>query len=525
MDLITTPFNIFKSTINNQFATKEPWQIVTITTSTILLSAWIYDFIFKEESIKQRAKKTFFKCCKKIPHIKRQIDLKMDEVHDALNKETTEKTKNYEYITELPQQKLSQSKILNIIDENLNIGDYRWDEGKVSGTVYYTNSELVQLVTDVYGKTAYTNPLHPDVFPGLCKMEAEVIKMAANLFNGNSETCGAMTSGGTESILMAVKAYRDYGLQVNGIQKPNMVVPITAHSAFDKASQYLKIKIHYVQIDPITTQVDINAMKKAINSNTIMLVGSAPNFPYGTIDDIAAISNLGVQYGIPVHVDSCLGGFLTIFMPDAGYPVPICDFRLPGVTSISADTHKYAFTPKGSSIILYRHKKYRHHQYTVTTDWPGGVYGSPTVSGSRAGGSIAVCWATMLHFGKEGYVEATRNIVHTTKYIEKGLRDIKSIYVFGQPATSVIAIGSHVFDVYHLSSKLLKKGWNLNILQFPSGIHICVTHVHTKPGVADTFLNDVRSAAAEILKEPQVPVQGRWQYTERLKAYQIDRWL
>lgn len=509
MDLIILPLNTLKTIVNNQFASKEPWQIVSITTSTILLSVWFYDFLFKDESIAQRSKKTFFRLCKKIPYIKKQIDLKMSEVEDELNKDTIEKTKRYSYIIDLPQERLSKEEIMKIISQNLNLGEIRWKDGKASGTVYYANPNLLQLVTDVYGETSYTNPLHPDVFPGLCKMEAEVIRMTATLFNGDADACGSMTSGGTESILMACKAYRDYALEVNGIRRPEMVIPITAHSAFDKAAQYLKIRVRYVPINPISTQVDINAMKKAITSNTIMLVGSAPNFPYGTMDDILAISNLGVENNIPVHVDSCLGGFLTAFMAEAGYPVPICDFRLPGVTSISVDTHKYGFTPKGSSVVLYREKKYRHHQYTVTTDWPGGVYGSPTVGGSRAGGSIAVCWATMLYFGKEGYIEATREIVHTTKYIEKGLRDIKSIFVFGQPATSVIAIGSHVFEVYHLSSMLIKKGWSLNILQFPSGIHICVTHIHTQQGVADRFLNDVKTSVADILKDPQAPIEGK----------------
>ena len=164
---------------------------------------------------------------------------------------------------------------------------------------------------------------------------------------------------------------------------------------------------------------DIAAMERAINRNTVMLVGSAPNFPYGTMDDIEAIAALGRKYNIPVHVDACLGGFLIVFMKRAGYPVRPFDFSIPGVTSISADTHKYGFTPKGSSVILYSEKVYRHYQYTVTTEWPGGVYGSPTVNGSRAGGIIAATWATMMNFGLDGYVEATKRIIDTTRYIEQ----------------------------------------------------------------------------------------------------------
>lgn len=509
MDPIKSSLNTFRIGINGRFASKEPWQIITITASTVLLSVWFYEFIFQDESIVQRVKKTFFKYVKLIPSVKMQIDTQMSEVCHNLEQDVKERTKHLKYITVLPEKGLSKQRIMNVADENLNFGDFSWKNGRVSGAVYYLSPELVSLVTEVYSKTSYTNPLHPDIFPGLCKMEAEVVQMATNLFHGDSKACGTMTSGGTESILMACKAYRDFAREERGIKKPEMVIPVTAHSAFDKAAQFLKIRLHYISIDPITTQVDVRAMKRAISSKTILLVGSAPNFPYGTIDDISAISELGVRYNIPVHVDSCLGGFLTAFMAEAGYPVPICDFRLPGITSISADTHKYGFTPKGSSLVLYRDTKYRHYQYTVTTDWPGGVYGSPTVSGSRAGGAIAACWATMLNFGQQGYVKATREIIHTARYIEKGLKGIKGIFIFGQPATSVIAMGSQNFDIYLLSAKLIKLGWNLNVLQYPSGIHLCVTHVHTQPGVADQFLTDVRNSVGILLSEPSEPVEGK----------------
>ncbi|RZB39694.1 sphingosine-1-phosphate lyase [Asbolus verrucosus] len=509
MDILTQPLTNIKVGINNCLSTKEPWQIVTLTTTTVLFVVWLHEFVNQDESIVQRAKKTVFRLAKLIPSIRKKIDKELKDVAESFEKDTIEKTKHLTYITSLPPDRLPADDILQLVRQNLKLGDYDWKGGLVSGAVYYYNTDLIKLVTDVYGLTSYTNPLHPDLFPGLCKMESEVVRMAANLFHGDENACGTMTSGGTESILMACKAYRDYAREIRGVRRPEIVIPATAHSAFDKAAQYFQLRVRSIPIDPHTTKVDVKAMKRAINSNTVMLVGSAPNFPYGTIDDIEEISELGLKYNIPVHVDSCLGGFLTAFMEDAGYPVPICDFRLPGVTSISADTHKYGFTPKGSSIILYNNTKYRHHQYTVTTDWPGGVYGSPTVSGSRAGGNIAVCWAAMLSFAKEGYVQATRDIIHTTKYIEKGLRRMKGVFIFGQPATSVIALGSNDFDIYRLGTALNKFGWNLNVLQFPSGIHICVTHVHTQQGVADKFLNDVQASLTEILKEPHIPVEGK----------------
>ncbi|KAJ2952236.1 hypothetical protein O0L34_g4512 [Tuta absoluta] len=206
---------------------------------------------------------------------------------------------------------------------------------------------------------------------------------------------------------------------------------------------------------------------------------------------------------------ACLGGFVGAFMPAAGHPVPVFDFRLPGVASISADTHKYGYAPKGTSVVLYRKAEYRHCQYTVSTEWPGGVYGSPTVNGSRAGGLIAACWATMMYIGKERYIRMTDEIVTITRYIESELRSVEGIYVFGKPATTVIAWGSDEFDIYKMADLLHKKGWSLNTLQFPSGIHICVTHAHTQPGVAERFVADVRETAAACLKDGDKPVAGR----------------
>ncbi|KAL1460487.1 hypothetical protein WDU94_012467 [Cyamophila willieti] len=338
-------------------------------------------------------------------------------------------------------------------------------------------------------------------------MEAEVIKMVARLFSGGPETCGSMTSGGTESIMMACKAYRDYAREERGVSLPEIVLPVTAHPAFDKAANYFGMKIRHIPLTKVYT-VDLAAMKAAITGNTVMLVGSVPNFPYGTMDDIEGICQLGLKYNIPVHVDCCLGGFLIPFMRDAGYPLPPFDFSLPGVTSVSVDTHKYGFAPKGSSVVLYKELKYKHCQYFVTSDWPGGNYGSPSVSGSRSGGIIATCWAAMMYFGYEGYVNTTRSIVQTTRYMESELRSLEGLFIFGTPATSVLALGSDVFHIYRLSSALNKRGWNINCLQFPVGIHLCVTHLHTNPGVADQFISDVKEELAVIMKDPGLQLEG-----------------
>ncbi|KAK6633822.1 hypothetical protein RUM44_004429 [Polyplax serrata] len=509
MALIKSQLIGIKGLLNDLCKDKEPWQIIVLTASTVLTVNWLLECLSQEINLLDIGKKKFFKLVKKIPSVRNKIGHELSKIKNDFESEVRHRNEEVPYITELPNKGMTNQEILKLVETYLKLGDYKWENGYVSGAVYYHNNQLIQLLTQVYGKASYTNPLHPEVFPGICKMEAEVVRITINLFNGGPESCGTMTTGGTESILMAVKAYRDYAIFERGIRHPNIVVPSTAHPAFDKAAQYLKIKIIHVKIDSKTTSVDIAAMKKAITNNTCLLVGSVPNFPYGTMDDIQSIAALGLKYNIPVHVDACLGGFVIAFMEKVGFQIPTFDFRIKGVTSISADTHKYGCAPKGSSVILYKFRKFLHHQYTVTTDWNGGVYGSPTVNGSRAGGIIAACWATLMHFGLDGYLETTKAIIQTTKYIENELKKLHEIFVFGSPISSVIALGSNTFHIYRLSEALSKCGWNLNPLQYPPGIHLCITNLHTQKGVAETFINDVKSSIKEIMKNPDEKVEGK----------------
>ncbi|ELT88913.1 hypothetical protein CAPTEDRAFT_149914 [Capitella teleta] len=413
-------------------------------------------------------------------------------------------TKDHTYIQRLPAKGLSEVRVFRVHI----LADVDWGKGKCSGMVYSGESYLTELMAKVYGEFAWSNPLHPDVFPDVRKMEAEVVRMTCNMFNGSSKSCGSMTSGGTESIMLACKAYRDMALD-RGVKYPEMVVPITAHAAFDKAAQFFRIKIIHVPVDNESRKCDTRAMFRAVSKNTCMLVGSAPQFPHGIVDPIPEIAKIGRRYNIPVHVDSCLGGFLVPFMKQAGYELEPFDFSVEGVTSISADTHKYGFAPKGSSVIMYSEKSYRQFQYFVQPDWPGGIYASPTIAGSRAGAIIAACWATMMHFGEAGYVESTKKIISTARFIEEEIRKIEGIFVFGQPKVSVIGLGSKKFNIYRLSDALTERGWNLNALQFPSSIHLCCTMLHTKDGVAECFVKDVRECVAKIMLDPKADCGGQ----------------
>lgn len=483
----------------------EPWQVVAYAVGLTLVLTSIYDFLFDSPvPLFVRVKANFFDIVRKLPVIGAKIQDELDKTLSFVRRSVATREKGQIYRTELPEDGLARDELIREIETMEKLVkpvENNWKVGRVSGTVYHGGDELTQLLTEVYGRCSWANPLHPDVFPHVRKMEAEVVEMCVQLFNGKDDACGSMTSGGTESILMACLSYRQVGY-AKGIRYPEIVAPISCHAAFEKAAHYLQMKLIHIPVISETRMCDMKAMARAINSNTVVLVASAPQFPHGIIDPVEETAQLALKHKIGCHVDSCLGGFLLPFMEDAGFPVPPFDFRIPGVTSVSADTHKFGFAPKGSSVVLYRSRKQRSHQFFVSTDWQGGIYGSPTIAGSRPGAIIAACWATLMYMGKSGYVEATKKIVSTTRTIEAALRKIDGIFVFGDPQVSVVAIGSKVFDIYRLSDSLTKRGWNLNLLQLPPSIHICCTLRHTKEGVADQLIADMQECVAEIMKNP-----------------------
>uniref|UniRef100_A0A0P4W7E3 sphinganine-1-phosphate aldolase n=1 Tax=Scylla olivacea TaxID=85551 RepID=A0A0P4W7E3_SCYOL len=484
------------------------WEIILRTAATTILLVWVKGFLFKDESLYERGKKAVFRLARRLPQVKNMLQKEIDKMSDGLTHDLNEAIENTPYLMQLPKEGWSTEKIIEKATEYTKFGTFKWETGCASGTVYNGNKDLTDVMTQVYGLSAWTNPLHPDVFPGVRKMEAEVVRMCCSLFKGDRDTCGCMTTGGTESIVMAVKAYRDYAINVRGIKKPEILVPVSAHAAFDKAAYLLAISIKHVPLDPKSMKVDVHAMKKMINRRTCMLAVSAPQFPHGVIDPVEEVGALGEQYNIPVHVDACLGGFLIPFMEEAGYPLPPFDFRVKGVTSISADTHKYGYAPKGSSVIMYRNSSWRHHQFFVTPDWPGGIYATATIGGSRSGGIVAACWAALVYHGHQGYVEYTTKIIQTAKKIEEGCHKIPGIFVYGKPDVSVVALGSNEFNIYILSDRMTKRGWNLNALQFPSSIHLAVTVLHTHPGVADRFISDVKEISEDIIKNPPKDTGG-----------------
>eukprot|EP01098_Paradermamoeba_levis_P003614 TRINITY_DN1624_c0_g1_i2.p1 TRINITY_DN1624_c0_g1~~TRINITY_DN1624_c0_g1_i2.p1 ORF type:complete len:449 (+),score=118.60 TRINITY_DN1624_c0_g1_i2:137-1483(+) len=375
---------------------------------------------------------TVFKTVKRIPFVRNKIQQEIGKMMKDIEKEL-EKSPDLAKNLRLPAKGIPKQELLEMIDQHKRVAKVDWEEGKISGAVYYGSGDVTEVANYASNTFSLANPLHPDLFPGVNKMEAEIVSMVLNMYNGGPSTCGTMTSGGTESILMACKAHREWARETKGITSPEIVAPTSVHAAFDKACGYFGIKLIHVPVDPVSSTADIKATRRAITSNTIMLVGSVPSFPHGTMDDIQELAKLARKYEIGLHVDCCLGGFLVPFMEKAGFPLPHFDFRVPGVTSISCDPHKYGFAPKGSSVVLYANTELRHHQYFVATDWTGGIYASPSIAGSRPGANIAGCWASMMNMGEEGYVRSTQEIISATRKIDAGLREIRGIHVCGQP--------------------------------------------------------------------------------------------
>ncbi|CAK9300315.1 unnamed protein product [Gordionus sp. m RMFG-2023] len=453
-------------------------------------------------------KKKLYDIVLKAPIINNRVSKNLSETEQDIRKKLHQCFKNVKYINKIPENGVEKISILAISKEYRNIDVKYLNDGKISGCLYHeVDSNLIDIQTELYKMFAYSNPLHPDVYPSIMKMESEIVRMCCNLYGGDDNSCGTVTTGGTESILLACLAYRNYAKKSKGILNPEIIIADSAHAAFLKAGSYFNIQCKIIPTNKETFRLDPAHVRQAINGNTIAIVVSAPSYPHGIVDPIEIISEVGLEHDIPVHVDACLGGFLVPFLFRAGFHDVIPEeklFKLTGVTSVSLDTHKYGFAPKGSSVILYNEKKYLHSQYFVATEWMGGMYPSQTLSGSRSGLNIALTWATLLYYGQNGYIESTRKIIESMRYLMNKIKELKGsldLKILGDPKLNVIALGNDkgIYDVYDMGQEMSLKGWNLNYLQNPHGIHLCLTHVHTQPGVIDEFLNDLKGCD-EILK-------------------------
>lgn len=420
----------------------------------------------------------------------------------------------HDAITSLPSEGISASQIKARLSRKASDDVQFAQEGasRVSGTVYLTGTAHQLLLNEVYRQFSLTNPMHSDIFPSVRKMEAEVVAMTASLLGGGSAgdagVCGSMTSGGTESILTAVKASRDYMAATRGIEYPEMVIAESAHAAFIKAAEYFKIRIVRVHVGH-DFRLSGKAVARAITRNTILIVASAPGFPHGVVDHVADIASIARRRGVLLHVDCCLGGFVLPFARDLGYKIPEFDFSVPGVTSMSVDTHKFGQAHKGTSVVLYRSATIRRYQFTSITDWSGGLYISPGFAGSRSGALIATAWAAMVHLGREGYANATQKMMAAAESFAAGVNKIPGLEVVGSPDMVVIAFRSTRKDlnIYKVNDLLSARGWHLNALQRPAALHICFTAAHSEAVVVE-LLRDMKECVMGLLAHPDSTSEG-----------------
>ncbi len=385
-------------------------------------------------------------------------------------------------------------------------GDVGWKEGKVFSLVYNAGDAHTELLKRAHNAFFSENGLNPMAFKSLQRMEAELVRMTATMLHGGPGVVGTLTSGGTESILLAVKAARERGKK-KGIRNPEMVVPRSVHVAFDKAAHYLGVKIRHVALAG-DYRVDTRALARAITRSTVLIAASAPQYPHGVIDPIEPIAALARSHDIAFHVDSCIGGFVLPWIEGLGYPVPPWDFRVDGVTSISADLHKYGYAAKGASVLVYRDMSYLKHQFFVATDWPGGIYASPTMPGTRPGGAIAAAWAAVHGMGQDGYLRHARRAMEARAELLAGLRAIPELRVLGEPQSTIVAYASRSrdVDIYAVADALEDRGWSVDRQQRPDSIHCTLMSAHRD--IMGSYLADLREAVAHVRSHPELKSRG-----------------
>lgn len=505
----------FRNTSNKYLSSYEPWQLVIFGIITAYILSIVHRFFTKTIRIWQDRgwKQVISGFIMDLPFLRGAILRQQQDVIAKL-RSSLKKTKNghlpNDALVVLPNEGISAAQIKQRLLRKAH-DDVSFSEGssRVSGAIYLSGGSHQLLLNEVYKIFSLTNPMHADIFPSVRKMEAEVVAMTASILGGGPAgdpgVCGAMTSGGTESILTAIKASRDYMMATQGITEPEMVIAESAHAAFVKAAEYFKIRAVKLPVSAKDFRLPARAVARAITSNTVVVVASAPGFPHGVMDQVQEIAAVCRRRGVLLHVDACLGGFMLPFARDLGYPVPSFDFSVAGVTSMSVDTHKFGQAHKGTSVVLYRSAALRRYQYTRVTDWTGGLYISPGFAGSRSGALIATAWAAMVHMGRSGYRAAASSVMESSRRFITGIKkDIPELDIVGEPDMCVIAFksGRCDVDIYRVNDLMSARGWHLNALQRPAALHVCFTAAHSN-AIVDELLRDLKECVAGLLEHPE----------------------
>ncbi len=451
---------------------------------------------------------------RKLPAVRAKIEQDTGELMKTLESELKPYRDELPNTREIPLEGQDPDVIMDSMAALQTRETDGWKDGYVSGAVYHGDTAHIDFLNQVYALHSQTNPLHADVWPSISKYEAEIVAMTAGMLGGEKAGRGDLRHP-------FLRGHREHHAGHENLSRPGprrTRHPPAGDGRADNGPcrfrQGRPVFRHQDGAHPGRSKLPRRrrAAARAITRRTVVIVGSAPSFPHGIVDPIAELSELARQRGIGFHTDACLGGFVLPWAEDLGYPVPPFDFRLPGVTSMSADTHKYGYAAKGTSVVLYRGPELRRYQYFTITDWPGGLYFSPTFAGSRPGALSAACWAAMVSIGQAGYLDATRRILETADFIKTAIRTIPELFILGDPLW-VIAFGSRTLDIYRVMDAMRHRGWSLNGLHRPSCVHLCVTLRHTQPGVDERFVEDLQAAVAEVKNAPaaeggMAPVYG-----------------
>ncbi|MEM8972475.1 MAG: aminotransferase class I/II-fold pyridoxal phosphate-dependent enzyme [Pseudomonadota bacterium] len=381
--------------------------------------------------------------------------------------------------------------------------DANWSGGRVPLFVFKGSDDAAEISRDAFNLFFTENALgRTRAFPSLQQMEQDIVDMALDLFQAPEEATGFVTTGGTESIIQAVQTCRDYERAKRALpaHRGNIVMAYSGHPAFDKAAGLMDLEVRRV---PCATSywADVDALDSAIDDDTIMLVGSAPCFPYGVFDPIEELSALAMRRNIWLHVDACVGGYLAPFVRQAGRHVPAFDFSLPGVRSLSADLHKFGFAPKPISTVFYRDPDRAAHHGFEFHDWPNGRFATTTIVGTRAGGAIAGAWALFQHLGREGYTAIANDLMTGIETYREGVAGLDDLQVLGAPELSIVAVGSETLDVFRVAESMQEKGWVPGLLQKPKALHrmMSMLHVASMP----QYLEDLSTATALIAADQE----------------------
>jgi glutamate/tyrosine decarboxylase-like PLP-dependent enzyme len=374
--------------------------------------------------------------------------------------------------------------------------DVDWRRGRTAVYVFNAGEDVLRVAREAYGLYQSENALGPAAFPSLARMEKDVVSVGLGLLNAPDGACGDMTSGGSESIFLAVKTCRDQA-RARGVDAAGgeILAPQSVHPAFEKAAHYLGLRVVRVPVGE-NYRADVGAMADAVTDRTLMLVGSAPCFPYGVVDPIDALGDLAAERDLWLHVDACVGGYFAPFARMNGIELPAFDFSVPAVRSISADLHKYGYASKGASTVFHRSEAQRAFQVFSFDDWPAGGMTTPTAAGTRPGGAVACAWAVLHYLGVEGYRAKARVVTDTREKLMREIRAMDGLRTFGEPQLGLFTYGSDELDPFAIWALLAKRGWFTGLVTQPRGIHLMLSPAHAE--VADDYLEDLRAAVLEV---------------------------